>query len=201
LGARTWWRAEIDSREPIAGLDGSPSPDQLLEQISLGVQKVIAHRPAGVIGGSFAQHLADRAVMGDGPASFFGRDGREPQCLPITGRSRLVERGDQADENIVLRRLGDGKVECAVPLYPILIVFDLGRAPHAGLDVQEIGFTRLDRGDRGHRGLYGQAGLEYKRRTSSFDALVHADRTDRSATEKSAITSPSPNMSVKLHLG
>lgn len=140
----------LHQAQSIAWIEPAPLHDGLLEEISLRVQKMVSHRSAGIIGGSFTQHVADRAMMGDCTTPLLGRDGCEAQSLPITRGSCLVERGDQADENVVSRRFGDGKMKCTVPLYPILIVLDLGRASHAGLNVHKIGFTGFDCCDRGH---------------------------------------------------
>ena len=92
-------------------------------------------------------------------------------------------------------------MKCTVPLDPILVIPDLRRTPHAGLDVHQIGFTGLHRRDRGHRGLDDKPRLENGCRTSADDALVYADRADRSAAEKGAVTTSSPDMSIQFHPG
>ena len=86
LGARTRRHPKISGVRSLPVSDPAPSPElrALLEKISLRRQKVISHRTAGIIGGTLAQHVADRAVMGHRPASFLGRDGCKPQSLPIT---------------------------------------------------------------------------------------------------------------------
>src|SRR5262249_51932158 len=104
---------------------GRYSIGPLLEEISSRRQQMIAHRAAGIVGGSLAQHVADRAVMRDGPAPFLRCDGGEAQGLPVAGRSRLVERSDEADENVVSRRFRNRQVKCTVPLDPVLVVLDL----------------------------------------------------------------------------
>lgn len=83
--------------------------------------------------------------MSNGFAPFFGRDSCDAPGLPVTGRSCLIEGCDQANEDVIPRRFGDRKVKRPVPLYPILIVTDLGGPAHAGLDIQEVGFTGFSR--------------------------------------------------------
>ena len=106
-----------------------------------------------------------------------------------------------SDQNIVPRRLRNREVKGAVPPDPVLVVPDLGGAPHAGFDVEEILFAGLDRRDRGHRRLDHEADLEHRCRTATQNALVDADGADGTAAEKGAVAASAPNLPVELHPG
>ena len=127
----------------------------------------------------------------------------------VASRRACQSPDDRASLNAVTRptrtsfrvALAIAQVKGAVPLDPVFVVPDLGRAPHAGLDVEQILFAGLDRRDCGHRRLDDEADFEHGRRTATDDALVDADGTYGAAAEKGAIAAPAPDLPVKFHPG